>query len=94
MKQRIKRGPTARWCSVHRTKDPPLKARCAYGDHQMHVHTGHVLLAKRGIAQAIVCSRCLKVNRLMVAWNGKRWELVRQDLGNPAYQLTLDAKAH
>jgi hypothetical protein len=60
----------------------------------MHLHTGHVLLAKRGIPQAVNCLRCGKPNRLVVALGGKRWELAVQDRGQPALQLTLDSKAH
>ena len=92
MKRRTERRPDSQWCPVRRTKDPRLDVQCAYGSHQMHLHTGQVLLAQRGIAQAIICERCAKPNRLVVAWDGKRWELARQDQGTPPHQPRLDSK--
>ena len=88
--ERLRKTP---WCSVHRTKDPQLDTVCAYCGRHIHLHTGHVLLAKRGITQVIMCGHCAKPNQLVVAWDGKRWELAVQDQGAPAYQLTLDSKA-
>jgi hypothetical protein len=80
------------YCTVHRTRDPKLEHACAYCGRQMHLHTGHVLLAKRGIAQAIQCGWCKRNNRLLVAYDGKRWELCVVDQGIPAKQISLGLK--
>lgn len=89
-----KRRSSARWCSVHRTKDPWLETTCSYCHRQMHLHTGHVELVKRRIPQFINCGSCGKRNCLVVALGGKRWELAVEEQGLPAYQLTLDSKSH
>jgi len=87
-----KRGRKSFWCSVHRTKDPPLYSPCAYCNRDTHIHESNIKLAKRGIAQVILCGRCAKPNRLIVAYDGKRWELEVQENGTPVMQGKLGLK--
>jgi hypothetical protein len=80
------------WCTVHRTREDPLNTTCAYCHRGMHIHESNIKLAKRGIAQVILCGRCAKPNRLVVAFDGARWELMVQENGNPVLQGTLRLK--
>jgi hypothetical protein len=87
-----RRGRKSFWCAVHRTKEPPLYSPCAYCNRDTHLHESNIKLAKRGIAQVILCGGCAKPNRLVVAARGYGWTLVVQENGNPVLQGTLRLK--
>jgi len=92
MRDKDRPGRNHYWCTVHRTKELPLDTSCAYCHTNMHIHESNIKLAKRGIAQVILCGRCAKLNRLVVAFDGRRWELMVQENGNPVMQGTLNLK--
>lgn len=92
MRDRHEPRNNRRWCPVHRTRDIWLRAPCAYCHNQAHLHPGHVMLAKRGIAQPIICGRCRKNNILQVSLDGKRWYLSAVEDGIPVIQTHLALK--
>lgn len=92
MKDRTGLSVKGGWCPTHKTRDPKLHHACAYCGRQTHFHTGQIILAKRSIYYGIICSWCRKSNRLVVAYDGKRWELAVVDQGVPAKQTKLDLK--
>ena len=94
MSRRKSRGLGAQWCSVHHTREIKLYSTCPYCTYVVHLHEANIKVAKRGVAQVVHCSRCKRKARVMPSVDGKRWELVVQEDGQPVIQMGLGLKVH